>query len=127
MRSRWLVLIALLLAIVPTWRASAECAGWQPSPELRRACCAARDHDCGKKGAADDCCAGSEQRQPRVMHDAPAVAHRPATPPVLDETAVGMALVRLSSEQAAVIRAGERDDHALPRTPLHLRLVQLLI
>lgn len=126
MRSRWLTILALLLALAPGLRAAADCAGWQATSEARRACCAAGQHHCPGQ-SADNCCGSSQQRQQRGTQDAPVVAHKPATAPALDTHAIVVLLEQLSAEQASAIRAIDLDVRAHPSPPLHRRLVQLLI
>jgi hypothetical protein len=73
-------LVLLLALFVP---AAVECAGWKPSAEARKACCAAGT--CAKESAqlsagskpivsqadADDCCAASETQE----SDSPSPTH----------------------------------------------------
>ena len=57
------------------------CAGWEPTPSERIACCQRAAHDCADQVAADTCCAQQEQaHQPGSTASAPATA----VPIVLD-------------------------------------------
>ena len=59
-------LVAAILAVfvfAGGLAAAADCAGWQPTPAERMACCLKAHDGCHDQRAADACCAGSEQAQ----------------------------------------------------------------
>jgi hypothetical protein len=59
-------LVAAILAVfvfAGGLAAAAQCAGWQPTPAARMACCVRAHDTCPDQTAADACCARSEQGQ----------------------------------------------------------------
>ena len=56
------VAVLILSIMGPVLQGSAACGGWSRTPSERMACCQAAAGHCAAI-SADDCCAGSEQRQ----------------------------------------------------------------
>jgi hypothetical protein len=121
--------VLLLALFVP---AAAECAGWKPSAEARKACCAAGL--CAKENArpgagskpivsqadADDCCAASETRE----SDTPSPTHGTLIPAAVLEPVTLAVLIEL----APTSRPFERIEppHTGP-VPRHLLLSVFLV
>ena len=80
--------LAALLVLILTAATAAPitCAGWEGSPDSRRACCKRAHHaSCHDQADADKCCAGHEQGRFATVTAAAAVAHMPS-PAVLSPT-----------------------------------------
>ena len=110
------------------------CAGWQPAPEARMACCASGERcpmhvsESGGAGSprvitqveADTCCAGESNR---TQSPAAALAFAIASPallPVLGSPVVSPAVLALDHWRAA-------DPYPVSPVPKHLLLSVLLI
>ena len=70
-----IVLTALLLAGNV---AAIDCAGWQPSPSDRMACCMKAKHGCPDQLSADQCCAAGELSQQSTVTSSTAAIPAPA-------------------------------------------------
>jgi hypothetical protein len=120
--------VLLLALFVP---AAVECAGWKPTAEARKACCAAglcAKNDARPNGSkptvsqadADGCCAASETKE----SDSPSPTHATLIP----AAALQPAGLPTTIDLAPAIRPGERIAPRQPgAVPRHLLLSVFLV
>jgi hypothetical protein len=114
---RRLAALALAAILLAGNLAAVDCAGWQPSPSDRMACCIKAEHGCPDQLAADQCCAASESLQQLTVTSVAAALPGPAVAPAALPPFV------LAASIVPIFRS--LSDH--PQSPPHFRRTVLLI
>ena len=127
MQSRLLALLSAVLIAGLSVSSVMDCAGWQPSPQARMACCTGAEHECAPQDA-DDCCAQSQQKQQRFTHAARPLVVEPAVLSTALTYALAAALPdQYSAGHTVTASFLERNALKLPSERTHLLLSVFLI